>query len=227
MKVRRAFTLPELLVVLGIIVLLLAILLPSLGRARESARSVQCADNVRNIYSAMASYATQNDGVLPAGPRPTDVWRPGVSGRIAYFLASSGSPKMVDFQHDGAVLKYLGDQRTRRMMVRCPNADDGSSNFSYTLHSNLSINLGDLRVFQVVGPENRILIFEQDKPISGQFGSGGADHDADDTPGVPSNHHFRVGQNGRGNYAFGDGHIESLAPADVTAHEKLYPQLTK
>ena len=56
---RRAFTLVELLVVIGIIALLVSILLPSLARARESARRTQCANNLRTILHANALYLGQ------------------------------------------------------------------------------------------------------------------------------------------------------------------------
>lgn len=57
---RRGFTLIELLVVVAIIALLVAILLPSLGRARERALAVKCASNMRGIAAGMIQYQTQN-----------------------------------------------------------------------------------------------------------------------------------------------------------------------
>lgn len=62
---RRGFTLVELLVVVGIIVLLVAILLPVLGRLRESGRTVTCLSNLRSIHQGTLTYAQAFDGFLP------------------------------------------------------------------------------------------------------------------------------------------------------------------
>src|SRR4051812_39645087 len=62
---RRAFTLVELLVVVGIIAVLISLLLPSLNRARESARQVQCLSNLRQISMATISYCNNNKGKYP------------------------------------------------------------------------------------------------------------------------------------------------------------------
>jgi len=68
-RIRRseAFTLVELLVVISIIALLLAILMPSLQKARESAKKVVCTSNIRQIGLAMGVYMQNNSGCLP-GP---------------------------------------------------------------------------------------------------------------------------------------------------------------
>jgi prepilin-type processing-associated H-X9-DG protein/prepilin-type N-terminal cleavage/methylation domain-containing protein len=63
----RGFTLVELLVVIGIIALLIGILLPVLGKARESANRARCAANMRSAAQAMQLYVVDSKGWLP-GP---------------------------------------------------------------------------------------------------------------------------------------------------------------
>lgn len=62
---RRGFTLAELLVVLAVLFILLAMLLPSLARARQRAQQVQCASNLRQWGIALHLYLNANRDVLP------------------------------------------------------------------------------------------------------------------------------------------------------------------
>ena len=60
-----AFTLIELLVVISIVALLISILLPALGKARKSSRSIVCATIEKQIGTWAMTYAVENKGILP------------------------------------------------------------------------------------------------------------------------------------------------------------------
>jgi len=70
MKKHRAFTLVELLVVIGIIALLIAILLPALNRAKEAANRARCRSNISQIVKGLLMYADEDkNGVFIPGSR--------------------------------------------------------------------------------------------------------------------------------------------------------------
>lgn len=82
---KRAFTLIELLVVIAIISILATILIPALSQAREMAKQVKCTGNLHVLGSAMAMYASDENGQYPdilkiaqavAYPNMSGMWAP-------------------------------------------------------------------------------------------------------------------------------------------------------
>jgi prepilin-type N-terminal cleavage/methylation domain-containing protein/prepilin-type processing-associated H-X9-DG protein len=69
---RNGFTLIELLVVIAIIAILASMLLPALGRAKESAHRIKCVNNLKQLSISLKMYADENNGLMP--PR-TNRWR--------------------------------------------------------------------------------------------------------------------------------------------------------
>lgn len=88
---KRAFTLIELLVVAAIIGIIAAILVPALGGARESARRVECANNLRQIGLALHMYADDHEQFLPSG-LSDNRWHEA----LASYLDISGDPFYAD-----------------------------------------------------------------------------------------------------------------------------------
>jgi prepilin-type N-terminal cleavage/methylation domain-containing protein/prepilin-type processing-associated H-X9-DG protein len=113
----KAFTLVELLVVIGIIAVLIAILMPALSNARAQAKNVQCLSNLRQIGLACTMYMNANKGILPPVrfAATADVaWTPG--GFWANFL------------HEGNFVK--GNDTTGSNVFMCPaSLDELERNF--------------------------------------------------------------------------------------------------
>ena len=90
---RSGFTLLELLVVIALVVVVIAILLSYLNRARETADRVHCRKTLRAIGQALLLYANDNHGVYPRtayapGPDPKPVWGTGADGKDPGFSVS-------------------------------------------------------------------------------------------------------------------------------------------
>lgn len=215
---RRGFTLAELLVVIGIIALLLALLLPGLGRAREQARVVTCQNNVRMVVGAMLQYARDYEGVMPMPSVKGAVWSSSSLGWISYFYPANDPPPgtNIEFVH-GAFMRYLGDLATRARVMRCVEADVGTANYSYVLPIQLEPH-DDVhqlvRLARIMHPFNKIILIEMNgitDRFDGHFhrNEGGANGDE------PADHHLHFGNVGYGNHGFADGHVESLSRQDV------------
>ncbi len=89
-RAKHGFTLVELLVVVSIIALLIAILLPSLKKAREQAKAAVCLSNLRALGQGIMLYSTEYDGRLP-GPLHPAVYREQTVGQYQGFT-NPGEP---------------------------------------------------------------------------------------------------------------------------------------
>jgi prepilin-type N-terminal cleavage/methylation domain-containing protein len=119
---RAAFTLVELLVVVGVIAVLLALLMPALGRARDHARRAACLSNLRTLTAAWLLYADNNHGRLCCAlPGPVD--RPGFHDWVA-----AGFDE--DSLRDGVLWPYVNSAGA----YRCP-ADDVNASHTYLVNS--------------------------------------------------------------------------------------------
>jgi prepilin-type N-terminal cleavage/methylation domain-containing protein/prepilin-type processing-associated H-X9-DG protein len=117
---RRAFSLVELLVVVGIIAVLIGLLMPAITAARESAKTVACLSNLRQLAVATHAYADSNKGLFP----------------IAYHFRTS--PEFVSYAWDFTTTRTSGgdvvveagllwDGKGSGKVQQCPSFD-GASN---------------------------------------------------------------------------------------------------
>jgi prepilin-type N-terminal cleavage/methylation domain-containing protein/prepilin-type processing-associated H-X9-DG protein len=108
---KRAFTLVELLVVIGIIAVLIAILLPALNKARQASKSTVCLSNLRQMGTAWTMYLSDSKGHLPYS-----IWHQSPTG--------FSSARRNDFIWHGFWFGILGDYKVQSSKLLCPEAQD-------------------------------------------------------------------------------------------------------
>lgn len=95
MKIRNGFTLVELLVVISIIALLMAILMPSLQKAREQAKRIVCASNLKQMGLGISLYAIDNSDSLPLHHRGS--WLQDLSYKTTDYIIDVGGDRRTFF----------------------------------------------------------------------------------------------------------------------------------
>jgi prepilin-type N-terminal cleavage/methylation domain-containing protein/prepilin-type processing-associated H-X9-DG protein len=126
MRARKAFTLIELLVVIAIIAILMAILMPSLNRAREGGKRASCLSNLKQLTLAWNMYADENDDKLVNGAtaygnqnrawgdhRNEQAW---VAGDPSMDLATLSKEKQIEIIRAGALFPYVKNPK----LYECP-----------------------------------------------------------------------------------------------------------
>jgi prepilin-type N-terminal cleavage/methylation domain-containing protein/prepilin-type processing-associated H-X9-DG protein len=221
MSKRKAFTLVELLVVIGIIAVLIAILMPALAAARESAQSVNCLSNQRQLGIGLVMFTQEHGGYLVKpwfndGPKAGHGgwhYRDPMLGWTYLLIKYVGGNKAVyRCPADDSNNLYDTDNDTMANLPDRPDADNIPD--SYRLNSSDLPNgpFDAIKMAQLPHPEASIMVAEARIGFENEGWNQLSTWEAppglvrkDFKDNVASDRHRH-----RANYMFADGHAESL-----------------
>lgn len=214
---RPGFTLIELLTVIAIIGILAAIIIPTVGRVRESARGSQCLSNLRQIGMALALYANDNRDLLPAAKDADGVqWTKALDAYLPQRGTSATAPEHKIFICPSADYSGIENDTLSRTYAGT-DAIRGATAFG------TKVNSVPQRWSNITN-RTRTPILVEAKQAGGTTSKSGASiitwaqvsadigvSDLNDTVNLDYRHGSKTGTN----MAFADGSVRPLKQADV------------
>lgn len=237
-----AFTLVELLVVIGIIAALISLLLPALNRARQQANAVQCGSNERQIFMGLEMYANDWQGWIPAPVvrgsvdigSPTwnmhlHTYDPTGTGWVApanyiqnekvFICPSDGFFSDLNNPALDAGAKVRGSYALNSFMATIdqPAGQNKSATGPFWYKFNLGDSEGYYRLFSTRHSSEMYLVGDNSHFASGGFKPG---YDFFRYAALPQDDpDFRHGHFDHINVLYHDGHVETIAKKDLVAFD--------
>ena len=226
-KRTHAFTLVELLVVIGIIALLIAILLPTLSGAVKRGKAVACASNMRQVGLSLQFYQNDNRGWLyPVGPAP-------IGSNVPTTLGTNVAPHLrwpvyafpdvqypePDYNPDPAAytggldydpVTYPAAPWTPEVLL-CPDDPEPYEAHSYVLNEHLvrwGVKASSSNINGIGSPE--VVLMGEKITLERDYYMERADFDR-------IVEQYRHGQERGSNYLYMDGHVSNQSPTTAQA----------
>jgi prepilin-type N-terminal cleavage/methylation domain-containing protein/prepilin-type processing-associated H-X9-DG protein len=136
----RAFTLVELLVVIGVISILISILIPALNRARDQANRTACMSNIRQVMVGFMLYAQTYKDKCPLGARSDNPGNVDIPGDWIFWRPVNGNPSAVN---NSAIIPFVNSKGSAfETLMRCPSdrgqdritSSTGNYGYSYVMN---------------------------------------------------------------------------------------------
>jgi prepilin-type N-terminal cleavage/methylation domain-containing protein/prepilin-type processing-associated H-X9-DG protein len=195
-RVGNAYTLIEVLVVIAIIAILAALFLPAVMRAKEKAKRIQCASNLKQTGLAFHLFMHDHNSKFPMGESRT------YGGTLEFVRAAYqvNGPSYFSYRHFQALSNELFDPK----LLACPSDTSRwpTSNFTQLRNTNLSFFVG---VNADYSWPNSILAGDRNVTNMIWFSPSIMRMDVNTRAGWMQNVHLSSG-----NVLYSDGHVESL-----------------